>query len=38
VFYGLSRKAVDNAAYREIQTLAAMGYTPIEIVKRMEGT
>jgi hypothetical protein len=37
VFFGLSRKAVENAAYMKIHTLAAMGYTPLEIVRRMEG-
>jgi hypothetical protein len=38
VFFGLSRKAVEMAAYGRIQTLAALGYAPLEIVKRMEGT
>ena len=36
VFYGLSRKAVECAAYGRIQYLAARGYSPAEIIERME--
>ena len=37
VFYGLSRKAVEKAAFAMIQELAARGCTPAEIINRMEG-
>jgi hypothetical protein len=36
VFYGLSRGAVVNAAFYRIQSLAATGYSPVEIIGRME--
>jgi hypothetical protein len=36
VFYGLSRGAVETAALNRIQNLAAMGYSPVEIIGRME--
>jgi hypothetical protein len=35
IFYGLSRKAVEMAAFRDIQRLASLGFTPAEIVERM---
>lgn len=37
VFFGLSRRAIESAAYRRIQELAAYGFTPVEIIERMEG-
>jgi hypothetical protein len=37
VFYGLSRKAVELAAYDKIQMLASLGYSAAEIAERMEG-
>jgi hypothetical protein len=37
VFYGLSRKAVELSAYREILMYARCGCSPAEIIKRMEG-
>ncbi len=36
IFYGLSRAAVETAAYGRIHDLAACGLTPAEIVKSME--
>ena len=35
VFFGLSRKAVEAAAYGEILRLARLGFSPVEIVKYM---
>jgi hypothetical protein len=37
VFMGLSRKAIELAAYDKIFRLARLGCSPLEIVKRMEG-
>jgi L-alanine-DL-glutamate epimerase-like enolase superfamily enzyme len=37
VFYGLSRKAVEIAAFGRIRHLAALSYSPQEIINRMEG-
>ena len=37
VFYGLSYRAIENAAYRQIQELAVIGCSPVEIIDRMEG-
>jgi hypothetical protein len=37
IFFGLSRKAVENAAYREIMFHSRCGDTVKEIIERMEG-
>jgi hypothetical protein len=37
IFMGLSRKAIELAAYDKIFRLARLGYSPSEIVRRMEG-
>jgi hypothetical protein len=36
IFFGLSRHAVENAAYRRIQELASIGLSPEKIIERME--
>ena len=36
IFYGLSRAAIETAAYGRIHDLAACGFKPAEIVERME--
>jgi hypothetical protein len=36
IYYGLSRRAVELAAYDKIHRLAALGYSPLEIIKVME--
>ena len=36
VFFGLSRKAIENAAHREIMFHARLGRTVKEIIERMD--
>jgi hypothetical protein len=37
IFFGISRKAIENAAHREIMFHARCGRTVKEIIERMEG-
>ncbi len=37
IFCGLSRKAINSAAYKEIHALARSGFGPSAIVELMEG-
>ena len=37
IFFGLSRKAVERAAFNEIIRLAHFGFSPDKIAKYMEG-
>jgi hypothetical protein len=36
IYYGLSARAKENAAYKQILFLARLGKTPQEIIKQME--
>ena len=36
IFYGLSKRAIEGAAFHRIEMLAGMGYSPAKIIELME--